>query len=354
MHAQTAITAVRSAKTCIGSFLSTRKAPSLSRRAVRQGKLVCRAAQAGAPGDGSLDRRGDGPPDNGKQGLDFKLVLSPEAIKALEGPKSVLSGIVNGYQNSLTKHPVATKALTSLIGFFLGDIAAQTLNPGVAFDAFRCVRLSLYGVMIDGPIGHFFYKFLDTRIKPDDPKGAQAVLTKTAIDQLIWAPAMTVVFLAFLTTLEGHPEAIWSVVQAKLVPIYLANLGVWPLWHIINFRYVPPEQRILFNNIVAIAWTTYLSYTCGAGGGHAGTPRDALAGGIPCATAAAAAILQSHHLADAVRQTNAVESVVGGWGADGLPNAEAGAQLLVNYANLKAEVVRTVCSLPPVDGTTLH
>lgn len=355
MRAHAAVTAARSAKTyCIAKFLSTTKAPSLTRRGARQGKLICRAVQAGAPGDGSLPNRREEIPDpDEKQGLNLKLSLSPEAAKALEGPKTFLSGVVKAYNEALTEHPVATKALTSLIGFFLGDVAAQTLNSGVAFDVYRCVRLSLYGVLLDGPIGHFFYKFLDTRIRPDDPKGAQAVITKTAIDQLLWAPAMTVVFLAFLTTLEGHPEAIMSVVQAKLIPIYLANLGIWPLWHIINFRYVAPEQRVLFNNIVAVAWTTYLSYTCGAGGGHAGTPRDALAAGIPCAAQAAAAILQSHHLADAVRQTSAVESMLGGWGPDGLPNAEAGAQLLVNYANMKAEVIRTVCSLPIEGGKHL-
>jgi hypothetical protein len=176
------------------------------------------------------------------------------------------------------------------------------------------------------------------------------VLTKTAVDQLIWAPAMTVVFLAFLTTLEGRPDAIASVVQAKLVPIYLANLGIWPLWHIINFRYVAPEQRVLFNNIVAIAWTTYLSYTCG-GGGHSGTPRDLLAAGLPCAAQAGIMMLQNHHVADALRQTAAVESMLGGWGADGLPNAEAGAELMINYATMKAEVVRAVCSLPPGSAT---
>jgi hypothetical protein len=218
-------------------------------------------------------------------------------------------------------------------------------SAGAPFDVYRCLRLSLYGALIDGPVGHYFYQFLDTKIKPDDPRGNAAVLTKTAIDQLLWAPGMTVVFLAFLTTLEGRPEAIMSVVQAKLLPIYLANLGVWPLFHLVNFKYVAPEQRILFNNIVAIAWTTYLSWTCGSIA--SGTPRDALAAGLPCGAAMAASMIQSHHVAESIRQTAAVESIVQVWGADaGLPNAEAGAELLVNYAAMKAEVVRTVCHLP--------
>jgi hypothetical protein len=222
------------------------------------------------------------------------------------------------------------------------------MGGAAVFDYFRFLRMSLYGLLVDGPVGHYFYQFLDTKIYPEDPKGTRAVLTKTAIDQMIWAPVMTVVFLVFLTTLEGHPESAFDVVQAKLVPIMLANFGVWPLAHLINFRFVPPEQRILFNNVVAIAWTTYLSWSCGAGtggiGGHSGTPRDALAAGIPCAAAGASALLHTPHVADIVRQTTALESMLVSWGVDGLPNAEqGGTDLLINYFRLKAEVLDTVC-----------
>jgi protein Mpv17 len=344
MRCHAAVSAANKTRRIV-NFLSTNPAVSAAstrRPVARPNKLLCRAAQAGVPGDGSLPGSDDKDEKN-KLELNLKNAVPQEAVKALEGPAKILSGVVKAYNTALTRHPVATKAMTSLIGFAIGDRLAQSFG-GAPFDVYRCVRLSLYGALIDGPVGHYFYQFLDTKIKPDDPKGTTAVLTKTAIDQLLWAPGMTVVFLAFLTTLEGRPEAIMSVIQAKLLPIYLANLGVWPLFHLINFRYVAPEQRILFNNIVAIAWTTYLSWTCGSIA--SGTPRDALAAGLPCAAQAAAAMLQSHHVAETIRQTNAVESMLGGWGADGFPNAEAGAELLVNYAAMKAEVVRTVCHLP--------
>lgn len=40
--------------------------------------------------------------------------------------------------------------------------------------------------------------------------------------------------------------------QAKVVPTLLANYAVWPLAHALNFYYVPTEQRILYNNVVAV------------------------------------------------------------------------------------------------------
>ncbi len=154
---------------------------------------------------------------------------------------------------------------------------------------------------------------------------------------------MTVVFLAWLTLLEGRPGAVGAVVQAKLVPIMVANFGVWPLAHLINFKFVAPEQRILFNNVVAVAWTTYLSVSCGAGSGHAGTARDALAAGAPCA-AHAAALLAAPHAGESLRQAQAVEAVLKGWGGDGLPEGGAGAELLFHYVEIKAEIMRVACS----------
>ena len=303
-----------------------------------------RAAQAGyTGGEGTFEpeipSQGDidlPPPSEGGEG-------SP-----LLGP---LASFVKAYNEALSQHPVAVKAATSLCGFFIGDMIAQSFSPA-SFDVFRCLRLSMYGALLDGPVGHFFYQFLDDRIFPEDPKSTKAVLTKTAVDQLIWAPTMTVVFLTFLTTLEGRPETIMSVLQTKLLPILAANFTLWPLAHLVNFKFVPPEQRILFNNVVAILWTTWLSWKCGGvPSGHAGTPRDALAAGIPCAgpiTAAMIQSLESHHVADAVRQTTAVESVLTGWGADGLPqHANAGTELLINYLQLKTQVVKEVCGLQP-------
>ena len=239
--------------------------------------------------------------------------------------------------------------------------AYHKYTAGSSFDLLRFARMSLYGVMIDGPVGHYFYQFLDTKIYPDDPKCTQAVLLKTAIDQCIWAPVMTCVFLAFLTSLEGHPDVsmILSVIQARLLPIMLANFSVWPLAHLVNFRFVPPEQRILFNNIVAIAWTTYLSYTCGAttGGagdmsGGGGSPRDVftLAAGLPCVAATADVLSHaSPHTLEVVRETSAMNDMVIAWGVDGLKGGRemtglhGGTEVLMQYFKLKNEALNAVC-----------
>jgi protein Mpv17 len=154
---------------------------------------------------------------------------------------------------------VLTKACTSGLGFMIGDLLAQKLTGSTPFNVLRCLRLGTYGLTLDGPVGHLWYKLLDKTVYPDEPQANKTVLIKTAADQLIWAPVMTCVFFAVLKTLEGHPELIMQTIQDKLVRTVVANYVLWPAAHYINFKYVPGEQRILYNNCVSVAWTLYLS-----------------------------------------------------------------------------------------------
>ena len=54
--------------------------------------------------------------------------------------------------------------------------------------------------------------------------------------------------------LQFRPQAIIPAIQRKLLPMLLANYALWPLAHIINFKFVPVQQRILYINAVQV-WT---------------------------------------------------------------------------------------------------
>jgi hypothetical protein len=58
----------------------------------------------------------------------------------------------------LEQNPFATKAATSLMGFMLGDVLAQNLEGDGVLDLARVMRLGLYGFLLDGPVGHIWYK----------------------------------------------------------------------------------------------------------------------------------------------------------------------------------------------------
>ncbi len=44
-----------------------------------------------------------------------------------------------------------------------------------------------------------------------------------------------------------------STIRAKFVPTILAGYTVWPLAHLINFRYISGQQRILYINVVNVS-----------------------------------------------------------------------------------------------------
>lgn len=114
--------------------------------------------------------------------------------------------------------------------------------------------------------GHLWYTTLDSRVMPDAPTSTRAVLTKTALDQLLWAPAFSCVFFAFINILDGRPDAVIPAIQDKLIPMMAANYALWPAAHLINFKFVPSRQRILYINCVQIVWSAYLSHLAAGSG----------------------------------------------------------------------------------------
>ena len=132
----------------------------------------------------------------------------------------------------LDKRPILVKSLTSLVGFMLGDILAQALG-GNPYRVMRTVRLTLFGIFMDGPIGeppglavphritnayaeekglatgHVWYSTLDKYVYADKPTAKRAVLAKTALDQLVWAPFFTTVFFTFMCSLEVSSANAW-------------------------------------------------------------------------------------------------------------------------------------------------
>lgn len=165
------------------------------------------------------------------------------------------------YATALREYPLATKACTSMVGFILGDLIAQHFgHPHAALDILRVLRLGAYGLLIDGPIGSMWYDVLEQHVFPKEPLSTKAVISKTALDQVVYATIMTGVYFVIIRLLEGHPEAIIPTLQSKFLPTLAANYMIWPLAHIINFRFVPSDYRILYNNVVCIAWLTGLSF----------------------------------------------------------------------------------------------
>lgn len=56
------------------------------------------------------------------------------------------------YTKLLDRKPIFVKSMTSLVGFALGDILAQVI-AGSTYNLPRTLRMTLFGILMDGPIG---------------------------------------------------------------------------------------------------------------------------------------------------------------------------------------------------------
>jgi protein Mpv17 len=114
------------------------------------------------------------------------------------------------------------------------------------------------------------------------------ILSRVALDQIIFTPINLTLFLSTMAFLEGFPSK--SIVAApkatddsKLVSkveteskgakkrieerlnstfytAFTKNLMVWPWVQLANFSVVPLEHRVLVVNVVALGWNCYMSY----------------------------------------------------------------------------------------------
>lgn len=106
------------------------------------------------------------------------------------------------YNVRLAEAPLLTKAFTSLVGFFLGDLIAQKFlsnSPTGGLDRARLARMASFGFLIHGPVGHYWYGALDRAIVGTAPL---KVAMKVVVDQVLWAPVFTALFFSYLGLAE--------------------------------------------------------------------------------------------------------------------------------------------------------
>mmetsp|Transcript_14801 Transcript_14801/g.30644 ORF Transcript_14801/g.30644 Transcript_14801/m.30644 type:complete len:234 (+) Transcript_14801:80-781(+) len=175
-------------------------------------------------------------------------------------PTIIRGGAVPGwaaYNRALDESPLTAKAMTSLVGWALGDLLAQIFISGGAFDVKRFLTLSGFGVLYHGPSGHYFYNWLDSKIPGKDGK---SVATKILIDQAIWCPIFMTVFFTYLGLVAGDGfGTIGNKIKNDLFTACQGSWKVWPLVHAINFKYISNKHRLLFLNGVQVGFNMFLS-----------------------------------------------------------------------------------------------
>lgn len=130
-------------------------------------------------------------------------------------------------------------------------------SPKKKINVLGPVHFGIYGLIITGPVSHYFYNLLEVLL----PTTVSYCLAKRLLlERLIFAPAFLLLFYAVMNALEGKTLAD---LQNKLKASYWSsmkmNWKVWTPFQFININYVPVQFRVLFANLVALFWYAYLA-----------------------------------------------------------------------------------------------
>ncbi|KDP37841.1 hypothetical protein JCGZ_06396 [Jatropha curcas] len=162
------------------------------------------------------------------------------------------------YLTLLAKYPVLTKALTSALLTFIGDLICQLVIDQVpSLDVKRTFLFTFLGLVLVGPTLHFWYLYLSKLVTLP---GASGAFLRLLLDQFLFSPIFIGVFLSVLVTLEGRPEQVVPKLQQEWFSAVLANWQLWIPFQFLNFRFVPQQFQVLAANAIALVWNVILSF----------------------------------------------------------------------------------------------
>uniref|UniRef100_A0A803LZV1 Uncharacterized protein n=2 Tax=Chenopodium quinoa TaxID=63459 RepID=A0A803LZV1_CHEQI len=162
------------------------------------------------------------------------------------------------YMDLLVKSPVLTKAVTSALLNFVGDLICQLAIDKVPTpDYKRTFMFTFLGLVLVGPTLHYWYLYLSKLVTLP---GASGAFLRLILDQFIFAPIFIGTFLSTLITLEGRPSEVVPKLKQEWVSSVIANWKLWIPFQFLNFRFVPQQFQVLASNFVAVIWNVILSY----------------------------------------------------------------------------------------------
>jgi len=155
-------------------------------------------------------------------------------------------------------------------------LTCPTLPPGDVINTSslcslrRVLSFGLYGLVVGGPITHFWHKFMDHLFLP--PAHAPHALAaetrlvgRVALSQLVLTPpfvAVTVGALAHLTgtdTIPGPPQAAADSFRRAFAAALFTNWRWFTAARVVNQALVGRSHRVLVEHLTTLWWHTYLA-----------------------------------------------------------------------------------------------
>lgn len=164
------------------------------------------------------------------------------------------------YLHQLNTKPIRTKSITAGTLAGLSDLLAQRISGSAAggVNWRRTLAIALYGAVWAGPASHYWQQILE-KLFPNKKDPLRSV-KKTLLDQLTFGPWCNALFMSYMAlVVEGRSlSSTTSKVRAEFAGVQARGWRLWPLASYISQEFVPLQLRVLWLNLVAFAWSTFL------------------------------------------------------------------------------------------------
>ncbi|KAL4477164.1 hypothetical protein ABPG72_008898 [Tetrahymena utriculariae] len=172
------------------------------------------------------------------------------------------------FNKQLETNPLRTKMITSTLTYSAGDFVAQKyFEKSETYSYQRALKSIIYGSLFAAPVLHKWHNLIPVLAQRyifyrfNDVSKYTRAFVKMIIDQTMFAPVFNCYFYIMINLIEyqSFQKGVQSI-QDKLWETLKSGWKLWPLAQIINFSFVPIQYRVLYGNMVAMFWFTYLSY----------------------------------------------------------------------------------------------
>ena len=193
------------------------------------------------------------------------------------------------YNKLLQRYPIPTEMTTSAFLWFSGDVFCQhwerryldqptqeidghhhskhkqtTQGDTNTLDWKRVWIQTIYGGAIWGPIGHYWYKWLDRAahsIAPPKAGKVRFVGAKLALEIVLLHPVALCGFFTVTGLMGGDsPKVIMQQLRHDYLPSLLLECTLWTPVEAVNFFFVPVKHQLLLVNTFCFFESAMLSY----------------------------------------------------------------------------------------------
>ena len=182
------------------------------------------------------------------------------------------------YFSALKSHPIRTNIATSIVVTMFGDVAAQsvelrkdqTRNSKVRYldhiDWSRSATVTGYWTLTV-PFRLHWFRWLDRNfVVSQTREGFLTLVKKITFHLSTFAPAINSFFYGWIILCRREDRDGKSILQQwkeklkkDLLETQKSSVKLWGVAHIFNFLFLPTHTRVLFNSVVSVFWTIYIS-----------------------------------------------------------------------------------------------